>query len=86
PPAPAAPPSAAPGAAAGKTVSPVVVTPIPQPTFEAKKNTVVCHDEQVLGSMFPKKVCATETQRAERRSEDQEQLRQWTALKPYKSN
>ena len=72
----------------GKTVSPLVVTPQvkPQASAQVQRNTVVCHTEPVLGSMFPKKICATQGEIAERRANDQEQLREWTALRPYKAN
>ncbi|MBS0332464.1 MAG: hypothetical protein JSS35_06835 [Proteobacteria bacterium] len=69
-----------------REVSPLVVTPEAKPNTEVTKNTVVCRTEPVLGSLFPKKICATREAREERRNLDQEQLREWTALRPYKSN
>jgi hypothetical protein len=75
PPAAAAPPPAG-------SVSPLTVT---GKKAEAEKE-VVCHSEPVLGSLFPKKVCATRQALAERTREDQERVREWTALRPYKTN
>lgn len=85
-----APPSPSPAEAAaapnGKTVSPLTVTPGLKPNIDVRKNTVVCHEEPVLGSHFPKKVCATQAQLDQRTREDQEQVREWQALRPYKAN
>ncbi|HEY3948340.1 hypothetical protein [Phenylobacterium sp.] len=81
PPAAALPPVPA-ASPAGKTVSPLVVTPQAKPTVKVEQNTYVCHREKVLGSMFPKKVCATKAQISERRAEDQEQVREWVRVRP----
>jgi hypothetical protein len=72
--------SAAPPAAG--SVSPLTVT---GKKADAEKQ-VVCHSEPVLGSLFPKTVCASRQAQAERTRDDQEQVREMTALKPFKSN
>ncbi|THD65050.1 hypothetical protein [Phenylobacterium sp.] len=83
--APVEPPAAA--APEGKTVSPLVIAPqAPAPAPDLKKYLLVCHDEPVLGSLFPKQVCATQAQRKERRDIDQAEVRRWQALRPGKSN
>ncbi|HEY3951303.1 hypothetical protein [Phenylobacterium sp.] len=71
-----------------KTVSPLVVTPQvkPQTSAEVQKSTVVCRTEPVLGSMFPKKVCATKAELKDRRDQDQAEVRKMQALRPYVSN
>ena len=79
-------PAEAAAAPNGKTIAPVTVTPLAKPNFEVKNNTVSCHNEQVLGSMFPKKVCGTKTQFEQRQRDDQEQVREMVAIKPLKSN
>lgn len=79
-------PAEAAAAPNGKTVSPLTVSPQAKPKPQVSKNTVVCHEEPVLGSHFPKKICATVAQFDERRAQDQEQLREWVALRPYKAN
>jgi hypothetical protein len=38
-------------------------------------NQVVCHSETVMGSLFPKKVCASRGALAERERSDQAQVR-----------
>jgi hypothetical protein len=73
----------------GKTVSPLVIAPeanAPPPGVDIKKYTLVCHDETVLGSLFPKKVCATRAEFNERRDIDQDEVRRMQALRPGKSN
>jgi|GEM_PF-2440701 len=91
-----APPDApAPGAAtkastkpAGHEVEGVTVTRGRRhiPDSEKDPNEVLCHEELPMGSRFKVKICATRRQYAERRQFDQEQLREWTALRPYKGN
>jgi hypothetical protein len=70
----------------GRTVSPVTVTPTPQAKAVVANNTLVCHTEPVLGSLFPKKICATKAEVADRKAVDQAELRKWQALRPYASN
>lgn len=78
----------APAAAAkpGADVTGVTVTGKRVPDSQRDPKEVLCHNEVPIGSRFPVKVCATREKYAERRADDQEQLREWTALKPYKSN
>jgi hypothetical protein len=77
-----APTAVAAGAPASSSVSPLTVT---GKKADSEKE-IVCHTEPVLGSLFPKKVCASRQAIAERTREDQEQVREWVALKPWKSN
>jgi hypothetical protein len=78
PPAAQAPPSSAPHDVSGVTVA------------GAKKGSdqkeMVCHTEPVLGSMFPKKVCASREASAERRKNDQADVRAFSAIRPGVSN
>ena len=71
--------NAAPG---GKTVSPLLIAPVAKPSAsDIQKYTMVCHNETVLGSMFPKKVCASQAQSTERRDIDQAAVRQMEVIK-----
>ena len=79
----AAPSAAPPAAGAPHDVSGVTVTGQKKGSDPTE---VVCHSEPVLGSMFPKKVCASRGALAERRDQDQADLRKWTALRPGVSN
>lgn len=81
-------PSAAPPAPkAPNSVSGVTVT-----GEAAKKRAppdpkeVVCHKEAVLGSLFPKQVCAQRQELAQRKREDQKDLRDMLQSNPLKSN
>ena len=74
----AAPP--APAIASGSTVTPAVVAG-KKPA--ADPNQVVCRTEAVIGTLFPKKTCATRKELAERAVEDQQATRQATAIRPY---
>jgi len=47
---------------------------------------VVCHKETVIGSMFPKTVCAQRQEFAQRTREDQKDLRDSLLYNPLKSN
>jgi hypothetical protein len=73
------PPAAAPTPGA---VSPVTVTG--KKKTQADPNEVVCHSEPVLGTLFPKRVCATRQEIADRRNVDQASTRQSQALRPWK--
>jgi hypothetical protein len=89
--APASPPaSAAPATATASTpphgVSGVTVTAKPKAKGDVDPKEVVCHSEAVLGSMFPKKVCASREAIADRRNVDQAEVRRWTALRPGVGN
>jgi invasion protein IalB len=77
--APAPPTGAAP---AGSTVSPATVTG--KKAAAVNPNEVVCRREPVLGSLFPKEVCATRQQLTERTRIDQQQTREAGNLRPYK--
>ena len=66
-------------------VSPLTVTGAAKPD-QVEETRVVCHKEPVLGSLFPKEVCATKREFAERRQQDQQQVRDWVAVKPLKTN
>jgi hypothetical protein len=77
--APAATPPAA--AAPGASVSPVTVKG--QKPSVAEDNQVICHSEKVIGSLFPRQVCATKAQLADRRFQDRQDLERGTALRPY---
>ena len=75
--APAADPAAAPGAApapaasGSHSVSPLTVTGKKQVEADKDPNETICHSENVIGSRFPKKVCATRRELAERKQQDQ---------------
>ncbi len=81
----AAPASSQPPTAASPqttTVSPAVVT-AKKPASTLDPNEVICHSEPVLGTLFPKKVCATRQELSDRRRSDQQDTRQTTNLRPY---
>jgi len=59
----------------GHAVSGVTVTAKKAVSDEQVANTVICHDEPVLGSRFPKKVCATNRALGERKADDKEAAR-----------
>jgi hypothetical protein len=82
----AAAPSPPPAPASGKNLSGVTVTGKKVAPGAPDPKEVVCHREPVLGSLFPKEVCARREDVAERRREDQQTTREMTALRPYKSN
>jgi hypothetical protein len=77
-------PATAPPAATPSSVSPLTVQG--QKKSVAEDNRVVCHREQVLGTMFPKEICATKAQITERRNEDQAELKRETWNRPYVVN
>jgi hypothetical protein len=91
-PAASPPASTAPATATASTpppahgVSGVTVTAKPKAKGDVDQKEVVCHSEAVLGSMFPKKVCASRGDIAERRNVDQAEVRRWTALRPGVGN
>lgn len=71
-------PGAVPSAVPANSVSGVTITPKAQETQaqrEQQADTVVCHNEEVLGSKFPKKVCSTRRQEADRKQADKEVAR-----------
>ena len=83
-----APSAPAPDAAkpAGHDVDGVTVTGKRIPDSQKDPTEVLCHEEIPIGTRFPKKLCATRRQFAERRQMDQEQLYEWTLGKPLKVN
>src|ERR1700759_5312335 len=82
----ASPPAAAvpPSATTGSTVSPATVTGKKKDDLTAKNAEVVCRTEPVLGTLFPKKICARRDEMAERTRVDQKETREATNLRPYK--
>ena len=56
----------------GKNLEGVTVTGKKQAEADKDPNEVLCHSEAVIGSLFPKKVCGTRREIAERRQHDQE--------------
>ena len=89
--APASAPDTAPSPAPPGSKSPNKVSGVTVQGEKPKKNApdpteVVCHKEAVLGSLFPKQVCAQRQEIAERTREDQKQLRDSTLLNPLKGN
>jgi hypothetical protein len=74
-------PAATPPAPAPAAVSPVIVKG--QKPSVAEDNQVICHSEKVIGSLFPRQVCATKAQLADRRFQDRQDLERGTALRPY---
>ena len=79
-------PPAAPAAPATppKSVSPVTVTGQGGSAKADDSSTVVCHDEKVLGTLFPKRICGRKDELAARTREDQAEHRRNTALRPWR--
>lgn len=75
-----------PPATAPKNLGDVTVTGKKLAPGAPDPKEVVCHREPVLGSLFPKEVCARREDIAQRRREDQEMTREAIALRPYKVN
>jgi hypothetical protein len=80
----AAPTADHPAAAPAKSVSPVTVTGQGGPAKVDDSATVVCHDEKVLGTLFPKRICGRKDELAARTREDQAEHRRNTALRPWR--
>jgi len=59
----ASPPPSAPGATAAVA-----------PAKAQKSDELICHSEEVLGTRFPKKICYTRSELADRSRQDQENL------------
>jgi hypothetical protein len=72
---PSAPPAAAP--AGSGSVSPVTVTSKKPAAVDLDPNQEVCHSEPVIGSLFPKKVCATRRELSDRRQHDQDVVQEF---------
>jgi hypothetical protein len=81
-----APAAASKAAAPSAEVSPLTVTGKRIPESQRDPNEMLCHDEIPIGSRFPKQVCGTRRQFAERRQIDQEQLYEWTQGKPLRAH
>jgi len=80
-------PSAAPPAAkAPNSVSGVTVKGEKPKKSAPDPKEVVCHKEPVLGSLFPKEVCAQRQELAQRTREDQKDLRDSLLYRPLKVN
>jgi hypothetical protein len=67
---PAADPAAAP--AGSSAVSPLTVTGKKAAAVDLSQSEVVCHSEAVIGSLFPRKVCASRREMTERKREDRQ--------------
>ena len=81
---PAAPAVVAPPAP-GSAVSPVVVNGVkPAKPAATNPDELVCRTEPVLGTLFPKKICARREDFAERQRIDQAEVRKAQALRPWK--
>jgi hypothetical protein len=82
----AATPDAAGAPAAASTahvVSPVTVTGKKAAAAD-RGSELVCRTEPVLGTLFPKKICARRDELAQRTREDQKETREATNLRPWK--
>lgn len=77
-------PSSAAAPEGGTAVSPVTVTGVKPAKPAPRPDELVCRTEPVLGSLFPKKICARRDELAERQRTDQAELRRNTALRPWK--
>lgn len=86
----AAAPAADPKAASPAPVAPVTVTgKTPEQLAverEALETKIICHNEVVLGTLFPKKVCTTRREMRDRTGIDQASVRQSQALSPMSGN
>jgi hypothetical protein len=82
----AAPPAPPPAPKSGKDLGGVTVTGKKVAPGAPDPKEVVCHREPVLGSLFPKEICAKREDIAQRRREDQQYVRETQALRPFKSN
>ena len=62
-------------------------TPATSPTAKAAKlDKVVCHEEQVVGSRFPCRVCASKRSEPIKAQEDQEVVRHMQDMTPLISH
>jgi hypothetical protein len=73
-----------PPAKVGKDVGGVTVTGKKVAPGAPDQKEIVCHREPVLGSLFPKEICARREDIAERRRVDQQNTREATNLRPYR--
>jgi hypothetical protein len=65
-------------------VSPVTVTATKPADAATSGDELVCRNEAVLGTLFPKKVCARRADRMERRRVDQAEIRRDQAQRPWR--
>ncbi len=72
-----------PAATAPGSVSPVIVPGKKGQVAEKLQGEMVCRSEAVLGTLFPKRICATRQEIAERRTWDQKETREATNLRPW---
>ena len=72
------------GPTPSSTVAPAVVTGKKIPASAKDPNEMICKSEPVLGTLFPKKTCATRGELEARRQLDQETTRETTNLRPYR--
>ena len=80
----AAPPASAAPATSGKDVTSVVVTGKRPSTDIGDGKEVICHNETVLGTLFPKRICARREEILDRKRADQAEVRRDQALRPWK--
>ncbi|MBS0363132.1 MAG: hypothetical protein JSR98_17280 [Proteobacteria bacterium] len=69
-----------------RSVSPLTVTPTPQEKAQVAQKKLICSDEQVLGTLFPKRMCGTAEEIEDHKRESQEYLRKAQAFRPYDAN
>jgi hypothetical protein len=83
---------AAPSAAPPASKTPTSVSGVTVTGEASKKRAppdpkeVVCHKEPVMGSLFPKTICAQRQEVAQRTREDQKDIRDMLQYNPLKSN
>jgi len=58
----------------------------PEAKTKVNPDKVVCHEEAVVGSRFPRKVCQTQRSEAMKRQEDQETIRHMQDLSQINSH
>jgi len=73
-------PPAAPPPASGRGLSGVTVTGAQAKHRALDPKEIVCHREPVMGSLFPKEVCARREEFADRQRTDQAETRRTQAL------
>jgi hypothetical protein len=76
----AAPPASTPHGVSGVTITGETAKKRAAPD----PKEVVCHKEKVMGSLFPKEICARREDIADRQRVDQKTVRDSQALRPWK--
>ncbi len=76
---------AAPAAAATTVAAPVAHVTTSTVVVHTK-DSLVCHEETLVGSRFPKKICAPKKAVDERTKEDRQQVEQWQSVNPLHVN